>query len=74
MTTQVPSQPSRAVAGRVDDRRWFEFAGERVAVCERALEPKKPSLIAGGHFDPYLSGFEQYSAAARAWFRQHLGD
>jgi hypothetical protein len=48
--------------------------GLALAAYERALEPKKLTLIAGGHFDPYLSGFEQSSAAARDWFRQHLGN
>jgi fermentation-respiration switch protein FrsA (DUF1100 family) len=43
-----------------------------LAAYERALEPKKLALIPGGHFDPYLSNFEQASAAARAWFRSHL--
>jgi uncharacterized protein len=43
-----------------------------LAAYERALEPKKLALVPGGHFDPYLSGFEQASAAARAWFRDHL--
>jgi uncharacterized protein len=43
-----------------------------LAAYERAPEPKKLALIPGGHFDPYLSNFEQASAAARAWFRSHL--
>ncbi len=48
--------------------------GLALAAYERALEPKKLTLVAGGHFDPYLSGFEQSSAAARDWFGQHLGN
>jgi fermentation-respiration switch protein FrsA (DUF1100 family) len=43
-----------------------------LAAYERALEPKKLVLIPGGHFDPYLTGFEQSSQAATAWFEQHL--
>jgi dienelactone hydrolase len=43
-----------------------------LAAYERALEPKKLVLIPGGHFDPYLTGFEQSGQAATAWFEQHL--
>jgi hypothetical protein len=43
-----------------------------LAAYERALEPKRLELIAGGHFDPYLSSFNQASRAARAWFGEHL--
>ena len=39
---------------------------------EQAHEPKKLVLIPGGHFDPYLSGFERACEAAVDWFRQHL--
>jgi hypothetical protein len=35
---------------------------------ERALEPKRLVMIKGGHFDPYLSGFETASGAAIDWF------
>jgi fermentation-respiration switch protein FrsA (DUF1100 family) len=45
-----------------------------LAAYERALEPKKLALIPGGHCDPYLSNFEQATAAARAWFRDHLAN
>jgi fermentation-respiration switch protein FrsA (DUF1100 family) len=38
----------------------------------KALEPKKLHMISGGHFDPYTSRFDESSAAAREWFRQHL--
>jgi cephalosporin-C deacetylase-like acetyl esterase len=43
-----------------------------LAAYERALQPKKLVTIPGGHFDPYLSQFEESSAAARAWFTEHL--
>lgn len=43
-----------------------------LAAYERALEPKKLVTIHGGHFDPYLSQFHISSAAAIAWFREHL--
>jgi fermentation-respiration switch protein FrsA (DUF1100 family) len=43
-----------------------------LASYEQALEPKKLVLIAGGHFDPYLSGFQTSCGTAVDWFRQHL--
>ncbi|MFJ9821731.1 alpha/beta hydrolase [Streptomyces sp. NPDC101151] len=43
-----------------------------LAAYERALEPKRLQLIPGGHFDPYAAQFDQSSAAALAWFREHL--
>ena len=43
-----------------------------LAAYERALEPKKLVTIQGGHFDPYLGQFSTSSAAAIAWFREHL--
>jgi uncharacterized protein len=43
-----------------------------LAAYERALEPKKLVTIVGGHFDAYLSCFEQSSAAARDWFIEYL--
>jgi hypothetical protein len=44
-----------------------------LAAYERALQPKRLVTIEGGHFDPYLSGFPQSSAAAVEWFKLHLG-
>ncbi len=43
-----------------------------LAAYERALEPKRLVTIEGGHFDPYLARFNEASAAAIEWFRQHL--
>ncbi|MGW1542179.1 alpha/beta hydrolase [Streptomyces sp. NPDC002309] len=43
-----------------------------LAAYERALEPKRLHLLEGGHFDPYTTEFDQASAAALAWFREHL--
>jgi fermentation-respiration switch protein FrsA (DUF1100 family) len=43
-----------------------------LAAYERALEPKRLSLIPGGHFDPYLDQFRIAEAAATEWFRKHL--
>jgi len=39
---------------------------------ERAHEVKKLVMIPGGHFDPYLSGFDASCGAALNWFREHL--
>jgi fermentation-respiration switch protein FrsA (DUF1100 family) len=39
---------------------------------ERAREPKRLEILAGGHFDAYTVDFEGASAPARDWFVQHL--
>jgi dienelactone hydrolase len=39
---------------------------------ERALEPKRLVMIEGGHFAPYLGGFETASSVAVDWFTSHL--
>jgi hypothetical protein len=44
----------------------------QLAAFNRALEPKKLVLLAGGHFAPYTEEFEQASSAARDWFLTHL--
>ena len=43
-----------------------------LAAYERALQPKKLVTIPGGHFDAYLSYFEQSSGVARDWFVEQL--
>ena len=43
-----------------------------VAAFERALEPKKLTVLPGGHFDAYTEGFAESAGAATDWFRQHL--
>ncbi len=43
-----------------------------LAAYERAQEPKRLTLIAGGHFDPYLDQFPLAEKAATEWFREHL--
>lgn len=43
-----------------------------LAAYERAVEPKRLRIIRRGHFDAYLSEFEDSSSAARDWFVQHL--
>lgn len=39
---------------------------------ERALEPKRLVMMKGGHFDPYLGGFEKASRSAIDWFKEYL--
>jgi hypothetical protein len=39
---------------------------------ERAGEPKRWQVIGEDHYDPYLSGFDASSRAARDWFCTHL--
>jgi len=51
-----------------DINRWQH----ETPIWERALEPKQLVTIQGGHFDPYLRQFPTSSAAAVAWFREHL--
>jgi dienelactone hydrolase len=43
-----------------------------LAAYERAFQPKRLVTIEGGHFDPYLNQFPASSAAALAWFKEHL--
>jgi hypothetical protein len=43
-----------------------------LAGYERALQPKRLVTIAGGHFDPYLSRFDESGHAACSWFTEHL--
>lgn len=39
---------------------------------EEAREPKKLTILPGGHYDAYGPGFETSSNAALAWFSTHL--
>ncbi|WP_165979467.1 alpha/beta hydrolase [Paraburkholderia guartelaensis] len=39
---------------------------------ERALEPKRLTLVPGNHFDPYDAQFALASSAASRWFVEHL--
>jgi hypothetical protein len=39
---------------------------------EQALQPKSLILMPGGHYTPYLEGFELASKSAIDWFSQHL--
>jgi hypothetical protein len=48
------------------------LADVALAAYEQGLHPKKLVTIAGGHFDPYLSGFDESSSEACGWFTEHL--
>jgi len=39
---------------------------------EKAREPKKLTILPGGHFGAYVDGFPISSSAARDWFVEHL--
>jgi uncharacterized protein len=39
---------------------------------ERARQPKELVILPGGHFDAYVTGFDQASGPARDWFVRHL--
>jgi fermentation-respiration switch protein FrsA (DUF1100 family) len=47
-------------------------ADEALAAYNRALEPKRLVILAGGHFDAYVGAFEQSSGPARDWLVEHL--
>ncbi len=47
-------------------------ADEAIAAYGWALEPKKLTLLRGGHFDAYVKDFAASSSAARDWFVEHL--
>jgi alpha-beta hydrolase superfamily lysophospholipase len=44
----------------------------QLAAFERAVEPKRLKIVAGGHFDAYIAQFQATSSAALDWFSQHL--
>ena len=48
-------------------------ADEAIAAYGRALEPKKLTLLRGGHFDAYVNDFAASSRRRyRDWFVEHL--
>src|SRR5262249_21423293 len=67
--SRVSPTPLLMIIGLTDT---ITLADTGLAAYERALQPKKIVTIAGGHFDAYLSRFEQSSGAARDWFVEHL--
>lgn len=48
-------------------------ADQALAGYETALHPKRLVCLKGGHFDAYIKDFDQASAAATSWFKEHLG-
>jgi uncharacterized protein len=67
--SRVSPTPLLMIVGLTDS---ITLADTGLAAYERALQPKKLVTIPGGHFDAYLSDFEQTSGAARDWFVEHL--
>jgi hypothetical protein len=67
--SRVSPTPLMVIVGLYDAITIAELA---LGAYERALQPKKLVTIAGGHFDPYLTGFDESSSAACAWFTEHL--
>src|SRR5262245_46559256 len=65
----ISPTPLLMVVGRGDH---LTVADEAIAAYGRALEPKKLTLLRGGHFDAYVSDFAAASNAARDWFVEHL--
>ena len=45
---------------------------KRLDGIKKFVIDRKLVTIPGGHFDPYLSRFDQSSGAARDWFLEHL--
>lgn len=62
--------PLLMVIGATDH---LTVADEALAAFNRALEPKRLVLLAGGHFDAYVSDLENAAGAAADWFVEHLG-
>jgi fermentation-respiration switch protein FrsA (DUF1100 family) len=67
--TRVSPTPLLLVVARDDKLTVADLA---LAAYERALEPKRLTLISGGPFDPYLDQFPLAEAASTGWFREHL--
>lgn len=66
---QISPTPLMMVVGTHDTVAPTDLA---LAAYERALQPKELILMPGGHFDPYLDGFEASTDAAVRFFRSHL--
>jgi uncharacterized protein len=56
----------------VAERDHLTPADFAIAGYERAHEPKRLALLPSGHFDAYVDGFDEASAAACDWFVEHL--
>lgn len=68
-TTSAAGSSSRMIAASADH---ITLTDLELRAYNQALEPKQLVMIEGGHFDPYLGQFAMASAAAMAWFHQHL--
>ena len=66
---RIGPTPLMMIVARQDTVTLTDLALE---AYERAHEPKKLVMIPGGHFDPYLSGFDASCGAALKWFQEHL--
>ena len=67
--SRVSPTPLMMIVGLGDA---ITLADVALGAYEQALQPKKLVTIVGGHFDPYLKGFDDSSAAACGWFTEHL--
>jgi uncharacterized protein len=67
--TRVSPTPLLMIVGLHDTITVTDLA---LGAYEQALQPKKLVTIDGGHFDPYLTRFDEASSAAIAWFTEHL--
>ena len=67
---RISPTPLLMIVGRGDHLTPVHLA---IDAYDRAREPKKLLIQAGGHFDAYVKGFGESSAAARDWFGAHLG-
>ncbi|MGW3635890.1 alpha/beta hydrolase [Streptomyces sp. NPDC005122] len=66
---QISPAPLMMLVGTHDTVAPTDLA---LGAYEKALEPKELVLLPGGHFDPYLDGFEASTSAAVRFFRTHL--
>jgi len=66
---RVSPKPLLMIVGTDDT---LTITAIELAAYQQALEPKRLTLIDGGHFDPYTNQFEVSSGAARDWFLEHL--
>ncbi len=69
MVERISPTPLLMIVAKQDH---LTVADEALAAYQRALEPKRLVLLPGGHFDAYVKDFDSASAAACAWFGEHL--
>lgn len=65
----ISPTPLLMIAGVEDTTTCIDL---QLEAFNKALEPKKLTLLKGGHFSCYEEEFEPASNAAVEWFRQHL--